>query len=156
MQREAMRKRVYIETTIPSFFFETRSEPEMLARRAWTVAWWMEQRQHYELVTSLAVVEELQQGGHPQKEQALDLAGVVRSCTDHPRGATALGGRFIVKADPAIEEIRVVRHRISEEFGLDTRALLDHYRELEKHHSERMLRAGGARSSEVEARRQPD
>jgi len=45
-----MHKRVYIETTIPSFFFETRSDPEMVARRAWTVAWWTEQRQHYESV----------------------------------------------------------------------------------------------------------
>ena len=45
-----------------------------------------------------------------------------------------------MRPDPAIDEIRTVRHRISEEFGHDTRALLDHYRELEKLHSERILR----------------
>ncbi len=45
-----------------------------------------------------------------------------------------------MKPDPAIDEIREVRHRISAEFGHDTRALLDHYRELEKLHSGRMLR----------------
>ena len=31
-----MRKRIYIETTIPSFHFEARSEPSMAARREWT------------------------------------------------------------------------------------------------------------------------
>lgn len=37
-----MRKRVYIETTIPSFFVETREEPEIVARRNWTREWWLE------------------------------------------------------------------------------------------------------------------
>jgi len=68
-----MRQRVYIETTIPSFYFETRSDPEMIARRAWTVAWWSDQRPHYELVTSFPVLEELERGDHPHKQQALAL-----------------------------------------------------------------------------------
>ncbi len=72
-KRTEMRPRVYIETTIPSFFFETRSDPDMVARRNWTVAWWTEQRFHYELVTSLPVIEELQRGDHPHKQQALAL-----------------------------------------------------------------------------------
>ena len=33
-----MRKRIYIETSIPSFYFEARSEPAMAARREWTRA----------------------------------------------------------------------------------------------------------------------
>jgi len=45
-----------------------------------------------------------------------------------------------MKKDIAIEEIREVRHRISRRFGHDTKALLDHYREREKRHPERMLR----------------
>lgn len=45
-----------------------------------------------------------------------------------------------MKPDPAIDEVRAVRHRISEEFGHNTQALLDHYRELEKLHPERLLR----------------
>ncbi len=45
-----------------------------------------------------------------------------------------------MRPDPPIDEIRAVRHRISEEFGHDTQALLDHYRELEKLHPERFLR----------------
>jgi hypothetical protein len=57
-----------------------------------------------------------------------------------------------MKPDPAIDEIRAVRHRISEEFGHDTQALLDHYRELEKLHPERLLRPHG--SDRVDAKAQ--
>ena len=45
-----------------------------------------------------------------------------------------------MKRDPAIDEIRAVRHRISARFGHDTKALLDHYREMEKQYAGRMLR----------------
>jgi hypothetical protein len=45
-----------------------------------------------------------------------------------------------MKEDPAIEEVRAARLRISKRFGHDTKALLDHYRELEKKHPERMLK----------------
>ena len=54
-----MKPRVYIETTIPSFYYETRPEPEMVARRNWTRAWWETKRHRYELVTSAAVAAEL-------------------------------------------------------------------------------------------------
>jgi hypothetical protein len=36
-----------------------------------------------------------------------------------------------MKEDPLVAEIRAVRHRISEEFAHDTRALVEHYRQLE-------------------------
>lgn len=44
-----------------------------------------------------------------------------------------------VKDDPAIEQIRDVRHRISAEFGHDTKRLIDHYRELEKKYADRLI-----------------
>lgn len=44
--------------------------------------------------------------------------------------------------DPAVEEVRKVRRDISAEFGHDTRALLDHYREVEKRYADRLLRKG--------------
>lgn len=68
-----IKKRVYIETTIPSFYFETREEPEMVARRAWTRDWWDGERARYEIVTGLPVLEELRQGDHPKMEEALRL-----------------------------------------------------------------------------------
>lgn len=64
---------VYIETTIPSFYHEVRTEPDMVARRAWTREWWDEHRAHYEVATSEAVIDELERGDHPVKEDALAL-----------------------------------------------------------------------------------
>ncbi len=55
-----MQQRVYIETTIPSFYHEVRTEPEMVARRNWTRTWWDDR-------------DELQAGTFPEKDQALRL-----------------------------------------------------------------------------------
>ena len=64
---------VYIESTIPSFYYEIRTEPEMLARRLWTREWWDEYRTNYDVVTSDAVIDELTRGTHPIKDNALVL-----------------------------------------------------------------------------------
>ena len=68
-----MKRRIYIETSIPSFYHEIRTEPEMAARRSWTREWWNQQSYHYELVTSLAVIEELEKRDYPTKSDALAL-----------------------------------------------------------------------------------
>jgi hypothetical protein len=68
-----MKPIVYIETSIPSFYFEVRPEPEMVARRQWTRDWWTNARNRYHLVTSAAVLSELDRGNYPNKGQALDL-----------------------------------------------------------------------------------
>jgi predicted nucleic acid-binding protein len=68
-----MRKRVYVETTIPSFYFEARAEPSMVARREWTRAWWHTAEDKHELVTSEAVIEELSRGDFPAREDCLRL-----------------------------------------------------------------------------------
>jgi predicted nucleic acid-binding protein len=63
----------HIETTIPSFYYEVRTEQEMIARRNWTRDWWDSRHQAYQLVTSVAVIDELQAGAFPNQEQALAL-----------------------------------------------------------------------------------
>ena len=63
--------RVYVETTIPSFYFETRTAPEMVARRDWTREWWTLTSGRDELVTSPAVIAELERGQFPGKSDAL-------------------------------------------------------------------------------------
>ena len=68
-----MKKCVYIETSIPSFYFETRTEPEMIARRNWTRDWWDHSAKKYELVTSDPVLDELERGIYPNKKEALKL-----------------------------------------------------------------------------------
>ena len=68
-----MKLRVYIETSIPSFYHETRTEPEMVAQRIWTRQWWDGRRDEYEVVTSEAVLDELGAGDYPTKTQILSL-----------------------------------------------------------------------------------
>lgn len=92
------RAQVYVETTIPSFFHTTRSGVEALARRAWTRRWWVVARERYSLVTSEAVLLELQSGQYPSQEPALALA------QDLP----------LLEITPAVAEIVVayVQHRL--------------------------------------------
>ncbi len=52
--------RIYVETTIPSFYFEVRTDPTMVSRRQWTREWFDVSNQVDELVTSSAVLEELE------------------------------------------------------------------------------------------------
>jgi predicted nucleic acid-binding protein len=65
---------VYIETTIPSFYYEVRQEPEMIARRNWTHQWWDElSKSKFDPVISQAVIDELSRGCFPAKDDALNL-----------------------------------------------------------------------------------
>jgi hypothetical protein len=65
--------RVYIETTIPSFYCTERTDPESIARRNWTRRWWDSDRAAYHLVTSTAVLDELGRGDYPSKTDALAI-----------------------------------------------------------------------------------
>lgn len=68
-----MRRKVYIETTIPSFYYEVRTEPEMVAMKKWTRKWWDDYKDLYLLVTSEAVLDELEDGDYPNKDKILNL-----------------------------------------------------------------------------------
>ncbi len=68
-----MKPKVYIETSIPSFYYEARTEPDMVARREWTREWWSNASDNYVLVTSLAVLDELNRGNFPGKSEAIEL-----------------------------------------------------------------------------------
>ncbi len=57
--------RVYVETTIPSFYHEMRTAANMVARREWTRLWWRGAPERYHLVTSPAVLDE-RRGGPPE------------------------------------------------------------------------------------------
>lgn len=86
-----MKKRVYIETSIPSFYFETRTGSEMVARRRWTRLWWSEYAAShaFEVVTSVAVVQELSRKDFPAQESCLEL----------------VKGLPLVPIEPAVDEI---------------------------------------------------
>ncbi len=57
-----MRTRVYIETTIPSFYHTLRTDPESVARMHWTRRWWGRFATEFELFTSAPVIAELNRG----------------------------------------------------------------------------------------------
>ena len=92
------RTRVYVETTIPSFYHEARTTPDSLARRDWTRRWWADAAGYHELVTSVAVLNELEDG--PPEHRAAWLSLV----DDLP----------LLTIDPAIVEIveTYIRHRV--------------------------------------------
>jgi len=51
-----MKRTVYIETTIPSFYYSDRTEQDMVVVKDWTREWWSAESPNYELVSSVAVV----------------------------------------------------------------------------------------------------
>lgn len=90
--------RVYVETTVPSFYHEVRTAPDIVARREWTRRWWDNALGRYELVTSPAVLDELA-GGLP--ERGAERLALVR---DLP----------VLPVEPAVAEIvqAYVRHKV--------------------------------------------
>ncbi len=66
---------VYVETTIPSFYFETRSSPQAVAWRDATRRWWSRSGGRYRLVTSSFVIGELDLAPEPKRSESLALVG---------------------------------------------------------------------------------
>ena len=90
--------RVYVETTLPSFYHETRTNPDIVARREWTREWWVTAGTRYELVTSPAVLDEL--AGGPSNRAADWLA--------------LLAGLPVLTVETAIAEIvqAYIQHKV--------------------------------------------
>jgi len=64
---------VYIETTIPSYYCETRTTPRVVAWREATRDWWDHHSHRYELVTSQAARSELMRAPPSKARRALLL-----------------------------------------------------------------------------------
>src|SRR5207237_1592437 len=69
-----MALKIYIETTIQSFYFEVRRSAECVSRRNWTRQWWDERRGEHQLVTSLVVRDELSDEKYPESKRRNALA----------------------------------------------------------------------------------
>lgn len=65
---------VYIETSIFSFYHDARKSAEVAAMRGWTRRWWDSYRHRYQLLTSTAVLAELDAGSMPHRGAALAMA----------------------------------------------------------------------------------
>jgi hypothetical protein len=70
-------KTVYIETTIPSFYFDARRSTTIVAWRQATRQWWDEHRHDYRLCTSVFVTAELERIPTSRSRQTLDLLSEV-------------------------------------------------------------------------------
>lgn len=68
-----MKPKVYVETSIPSFYHETRTNAAAVARREWTRQWWDMERLNFEIFSSEAVYEEMSLTPEPKRQQCLDL-----------------------------------------------------------------------------------
>jgi predicted nucleic acid-binding protein len=68
-----MRRKVYIETTVPSFYAETRADAAAVYRRETTRRWWAEEAPRYDLFVSEFVLGELERGDYPGRAEALQL-----------------------------------------------------------------------------------
>ncbi|MSU64407.1 MAG: hypothetical protein EXS31_18795 [Pedosphaera sp.] len=60
----------YVETTVPSFYFDTRSPMEMRSRRFWTRQWWDAPKPGAILVTGFSVLSELELAPGSKRAQA--------------------------------------------------------------------------------------
>ena len=67
----------YIETTIPSFYHEVRSEPSMVARRDWTRRWFDVAVISDRIVSSVAVLDELRRGDFPGRDECLAMLDTI-------------------------------------------------------------------------------
>ena len=69
-----MNQLIYVETSIPSFYYETRPAPQMQVRRDWTREWWEKAKWQDALVTSPVVIAEMEETPDAEKrEQMLAL-----------------------------------------------------------------------------------
>ena len=68
-----MPRLIYIETSVPSFYFDTRTAVELHARRNWTRRWWDNPPDDDQRVTSAVVLEELERAPDPKRTQCLGL-----------------------------------------------------------------------------------
>jgi hypothetical protein len=87
--------RVYIETSIPSFYYEDRTSPGMVARREWTRQWWAHEKDRYELVTSAAVLNELKRSSFPNQEKCLALMEQVVLVRTEPQAISEIVEAYI-------------------------------------------------------------
>ena len=77
--------RVYIETSIPSFYYTLRRDIESRAMQSWTRKWWAQYADQFTLVSSLAVIDELRDGRGEKTQARIDLVENLEMLSISPR-----------------------------------------------------------------------
>ena len=99
-----MKPKVYLETSIFSFYFDGRSSPLIVAQREATREWWELWRDEYECYTSSFVLKELGRGSLPHRRQALALAQTLPELSITPEVPAVIDeyiAAFVMPRDPA-------------------------------------------------------
>ena len=64
---------LYLDTTIPSYYYDQRKSLDIRYRRKITRDWWNNEKDFFSLYISELVLVELQRGNYPQKEKVIRL-----------------------------------------------------------------------------------
>ncbi|MCY3552268.1 MAG: type II toxin-antitoxin system VapC family toxin [Candidatus Poribacteria bacterium] len=64
---------VYIETSIPSFYYTLRRDLESRAMQSWTQKWWVQYADQFTLVSSIVVINELSDGTSEKTQDRINL-----------------------------------------------------------------------------------
>jgi hypothetical protein len=78
---------IYVETSVPGSFHETRQTEREQTRRRWTREWW-DVAPHDLLVTSEAVLDELRRAPDPKRTRCLMLLDPLRNLAPSTRTDT--------------------------------------------------------------------
>lgn len=81
-----MKEKVYIDSTIPSFYHDERESIKLLTEI--TKSWWDEESKNYEIWISEAVIQEINEGNYPNKEKVKDFIKeiqLLKSCIELER-----------------------------------------------------------------------
>ncbi len=95
--------RAYVETSVPSFYLDDRPEPAIVARRDWTRQWWDGPARNCELVTRVAVLDELTAGSPERSADRLALVHDLALLTIEPAIAEIVKAyvrQRVMPADP--------------------------------------------------------
>ena len=67
-------KKVYIDTTIPSYYYEERDSIDLKFKHLKTVEWWDNEKNKYEIYSSQVTLDELSAGNYPNKKKIIELS----------------------------------------------------------------------------------
>ena len=68
-----IKRSLYLDTTIPSYYYDQRKELDIRYRRKVTRDWWTDEKDSFDLYISELVLVELQRRNYPQKEKVIHL-----------------------------------------------------------------------------------
>ena len=111
--------KLYIETTIPSFYYNQRPEPEMVARCNWTRQWWDAQISEFEAATSYLVIEELEKGEAEPGAPCVALYSPVDNMVLPNHALQATGAGWIHQETSPISHVAMLYHRQTAELVVE-------------------------------------